>query len=71
MINCSSQKNVTDSLIVEIESGKIRGIEQQTIFDEKKFYAFRGIPYAKPPIGERRFLVCIPLLLLRPRNIFE
>lgn len=44
--------------IVETKYGKIRGIRNETLFQKIGFYSFRGIPYAKAPIGELRFKVC-------------
>ncbi|CAB3260357.1 unnamed protein product [Arctia plantaginis] len=46
--------------IVETEQGKLRG--QLTRNDDNGFtyYAFKGVPYAKPPIGELRFSVPQP-----------
>lgn len=42
--------------LVELPIGKISGSTQKTI-DGRQFYAFEGIPYAKPPIGDLRFEV--------------
>lgn len=42
---------------VKTNSGFIRGIFNQTIFDGKLYYSFRGIPFAKQPINELRFKV--------------
>ncbi|XP_026762565.2 juvenile hormone esterase-like [Galleria mellonella] len=42
--------------IVEVEQGKLQG----TLSEDKQFYIFRGIPYAKPPVGELRFRVPVP-----------
>ncbi|XP_058799387.1 esterase E4-like [Phymastichus coffea] len=43
-----------DQLIVETKAGKVRGAKQRN-FEGNEFYAFRGIPYAKPPVKELRF----------------
>ncbi|XP_057335725.1 uncharacterized protein LOC130674421 [Microplitis mediator] len=40
--------------IIEVHQGKLRGVEQLTV-NGNNYFAFRGIPYAKPPIGELRF----------------
>ena len=39
--------------------GQLRGTQTRTAFG-RKFYAFRGVPYAQPPVGELRFRVNIP-----------
>lgn len=43
--------------IVTISTGKIRGQKYQTIYEQIEYYAYRGIPFAKPPIGNLRFKV--------------
>lgn len=42
---------------VETANGRIRGKQNRTLFGERLFYSFRGIPFAKPPINELRFKV--------------
>jgi carboxylesterase type B len=42
--------------VVTTSLGKIRGYIK-TSHDGRKFSAFEGIPFAKPPIGSRRFEV--------------
>lgn len=46
-----------DVVEVDIESGRIRGKRSLTLFREKPYYSFRGIPYAQPPIKDLRFKV--------------
>ncbi|KAI5645520.1 carboxylesterase family domain-containing protein [Phthorimaea operculella] len=41
-------------LVVEVEQGKLKGRKCQTV-DGVKYYTFKSIPYAKPPLGELRF----------------
>ena len=43
-----------DELIIGTRNGLIRGSEMKSK-QGKKIFAFRGIPYAKPPVGDRRF----------------
>lgn len=45
--------------VVETDSGPIRGVRNITLLNGAIFYSFRGIPYAKPPIGDLRFKVTI------------
>lgn len=42
--------------LVKTTLGAIRGY-YKTSHDGRKFAAFEGIPFAKPPIGDRRFEV--------------
>lgn len=51
-INCA-----TNDVIVNIDSGLISGKSEQTVFNKKIYYSFKGIPYAKPPIKNLRFKV--------------
>ena len=47
------QKCIKDNVIVITNSGKVKGkIETST---NGTFYTFKGIPYAKPPLGDLRF----------------
>lgn len=44
--------------IVAVKQGQLKGTID-TDLDGQPFYKFKGIPYAKPPIGPLRFKVCI------------
>nr|CAI5868611.1 unnamed protein product [Callosobruchus analis] len=45
----------SDSLIISLPNGKIKGLYQRTAHKGTPFYSFRGIPYAEPPVGSLRF----------------
>ncbi|XP_055310975.1 juvenile hormone esterase-like [Sitodiplosis mosellana] len=47
--------------IVETLDGQVRGVQKLTLLKEIPFYSFKGIPYAKPPIGDLRFKVPEPV----------
>lgn len=42
--------------IVEVEQGKLKGKVCKTS-NNSEFFAFKGVPYAKPPVGDLRFSV--------------
>ena len=44
-------------LIVQVEQGKIRGKQSTSKYSRKKYCSFLGVPYAKPPVGDLRFMV--------------
>lgn len=44
------------STVIGTEEGLLRGTVQSS-FNGKKYLAFKGVPYAKPPIGSLRFKV--------------
>lgn len=53
---CESSANAF--LSITISNGtEIRGRVEQTLYTNRKYVSFRGIPYAKPPVGELRFKV--------------
>lgn len=41
--------------IVLTASGQVQGTVERTLLDQREYFAFRAIPYAKPPIGVLRF----------------
>lgn len=43
--------------VTQTEYGPIRGQRLLTLFDEKPYYSYRGVPYARPPLNELRFQV--------------
>ena len=43
--------------VVKTEKGLVQGVLLTTITEGRKYYAFRGIPYAKAPVGHLRFKV--------------
>lgn len=45
------------SAVASTKSGKVQGIKLETQYCGAEYYAFYGIPYAQPPIGDLRFKV--------------
>lgn len=54
----------TDLPIVKTNMGDIRGTIATTLLDQRKFLSFRGIPYAKSPVGPLRFRVSMSQLII-------
>lgn len=46
-----------DIRVVETTHGKVLGKKIKTLLNGDSYYGFMGIPYAKPPVNELRFLV--------------
>lgn len=51
--------NVVSSATVRVktDNGDVEGTVAKSLFAKRNFYSFKGIPYAKPPVGELRFKV--------------
>lgn len=47
--------------IIATKNGRVRGKRFETLFKGMPYFAFRGIPYGKAPIGDRRFKVREPI----------
>ncbi|KAH8281096.1 hypothetical protein KR054_010648 [Drosophila jambulina] len=43
------------TVVLDTNYGKVCGLQRKTAYDEELYFAFEGIPYAKPPVGELRF----------------
>lgn len=48
----------SETVTVNTKSGPVKGFKIASAFDYR-YINFIGIPYAKPPIGELRFKVCL------------
>ncbi|CAH2107813.1 unnamed protein product [Euphydryas editha] len=46
--------------VVAVREGKIRGVVKN-LLDGSKYYSFKGVPYAQPPVGKQRFKAPLPL----------
>uniref|UniRef100_A0A336K527 Carboxylic ester hydrolase n=1 Tax=Culicoides sonorensis TaxID=179676 RepID=A0A336K527_CULSO len=51
---------MTSDIIVEINSGCVRGLVKSSLLGDQ-YYSFQRIPYAKPPIGDLRFKASVPI----------
>lgn len=47
--------NFTSGIKVKINQGLVIGTKEITVFDRRIYFAFYGIPYARPPLGKLRF----------------
>lgn len=47
--------STSHTVVVATNYGRVRGLQRKTVYDQELYYAFEGIPYAKPPLGELRF----------------
>lgn len=47
-----------EEITVKTESGLVKGFKIASQYNYQ-YYNFLGIPYAKPPVGELRFKVCV------------
>lgn len=54
-LGCVNCKETLESLQVQVADGPVWGFRGVS-YDNRSYVAFEGIPYAMPPIGERRFL---------------
>lgn len=57
----SIKSTSTKELKVQVNEGKLIGIDVDGY--NVRYLAFRGIPYAKPPVGELRFKVSISAII--------
>lgn len=48
---------VENELRISTSQGTIQGTTYTSEFNQQQYCAFLGIPYAKPPINELRFMV--------------
>lgn len=68
----ANDKIDNSSIVVTTSSGPIRGFLEYTLFEQRPYYAFKGIPYAEPPTGVRRFLPPMPIRPWKtPRDCLE
>lgn len=44
-----------EEVTFEIPDGKIKGLKEDTVYRNKPYYSFKGIPYAKPKVGYNKF----------------
>ncbi|XP_023246841.1 esterase FE4-like [Copidosoma floridanum] len=51
-----------EAVFVDTKYGKLKGVLERS-FEGYNYYAYKGIPYAKPPIGQLRFMDPVPLEL--------
>ena len=56
-INLISLINCYNNIVIKTNDGLVKGEKLTSLFAKNNYYAFRGIPYAEPPVGELRFLV--------------
>ena len=46
-----------NTILIKTNDGTVKGVKETALYSSDQYYAFRGIPYAQPPVGDLRFLV--------------
>lgn len=60
LVICISFVSALDEyVVVKTKSGPVRGKSFNTLFENKPYYSFRGIPFAEEPVNELRFKVSL------------
>ncbi len=54
---CDNTQSDQQYARVKTENGEVRGTIEFTLLEQRQFYAFKGIPYAKPTVGQLKFKV--------------
>ncbi|KAG8257317.1 Cocaine esterase [Homalodisca vitripennis] len=44
-----------ETVVIQTKLGQLRGLVKHSVLNDKTFYAFLGIPFGKPPLGDLRF----------------
>lgn len=60
---CKCEESDIIYSIVTTTNGAVRGQQVVTLLDSKSYHAFKGIPYAEPPVNKLRFKVRRVLLI--------
>ncbi|XP_058804192.1 juvenile hormone esterase-like [Phymastichus coffea] len=47
--------NANEEITVDLSQGTLKGLKTTTVLSGKPYCSFKGIPYAKPPIGQHKF----------------
>lgn len=59
-----SNADVQRTSVVQTNSGPVQGATLTTAWNGIEYSSFKGIPYAAPPIGNRRFRVKIIKIII-------
>ncbi|KAG8284866.1 hypothetical protein J6590_093197 [Homalodisca vitripennis] len=43
-----------ETVVIQTKLGQLRGLVKHSVLNDKTFYAFLGIPFGKPPLGDLR-----------------
>ncbi|XP_046676959.1 juvenile hormone esterase-like isoform X1 [Homalodisca vitripennis] len=44
-----------ETVVIQTKLGQLRGLVKHSVLNDKTYYAFLGIPFGKPPLGDLRF----------------
>lgn len=57
---CHINATPFNDLVINTEGGQLRGIEERTRTTDERYFSWKGIPYAEPPVGPLRFNDPVP-----------
>uniref|UniRef100_A0A1B6G661 Carboxylic ester hydrolase n=1 Tax=Cuerna arida TaxID=1464854 RepID=A0A1B6G661_9HEMI len=44
-----------ETVVIQTKLGQLRGLVKHSVLNDKTYYAFLGVPFGKPPLGDLRF----------------